>query len=83
MTDETPQQFRERVRSVGFLAGGRTRSQVRTITRPETDPGLDAGKRAKRTVDEIGTVITESDHRQDVNIRPATHVAELSFDQQG
>jgi hypothetical protein len=79
--DETPAQFRERMRSVGFMAGGRTRDRVRTVTRPENDPGLDAGRRAKETTDQLGTVITESDHRQDVNIHPATYVAELSIQQ--
>jgi hypothetical protein len=77
--DETRAQFRDRMRSIGFLAGGRTRDKVTTVTRPEADPGLDAGKRAKRTTDELGTVITESDHRQDVNIHPATHVAEIGM----
>ena len=71
--NETPEQFRERLRSIGHLRGGRTRDKVRTVTRPEDDAGLDAGRRAKQTVDELGTVITESDHRQDVTITPPTH----------
>jgi hypothetical protein len=70
--NETPEQFRERVRSVGFMAGGRTRDRVRTVTRPEDDPGVDAGKRAKQVVDELGTVVTVSDNRQDVNVHPET-----------
>lgn len=78
---ETRAQFRDRVRSIGFMAGGRTRDRVRTVTRPEDDPGVDAGRRAKQTTDEAGTVVTESDHRQDVNIHPATHVAELHIQQ--
>jgi hypothetical protein len=76
---ETPEQFRERMRSVGFMAGGRTRDKVRTVTRPETDPGLDAGKRAKETTDQLGTVITESDHRQDVTVSPPTHAGEIQI----
>jgi len=76
---ETRDQFRERMRSIGFMAGGRTRDKVATITRPEDDPGADAGQRAKQVTDELGTVITESDNRQDVNIHPVTHVAEISM----
>jgi hypothetical protein len=78
---ETPEQFKARMRSIGFIAGGRTRDKVRTVTRPEDAPGLDAGRRAKETTDELGTVITESDHRQDVNIRPPTHHQEIGFNQ--
>jgi hypothetical protein len=70
--NETPEQFRDRMRSVGFMAGGRTRDQVRTVTRPEDDPGVDAGKKAKQVTDELGTVVTVSDNRQDVNIHPET-----------
>ena len=78
---ETPEQFRERMRSIAFLAGGRTRDRVRTVTRPENDPGLDAGQRARHVTDEAGTEIVTSDHRQDVNLHPATHVAELHLQQ--
>jgi hypothetical protein len=70
---ETPAQFRDRMKSVGYLKGGRTRNSVRTITHPET------GERAKETTDELGTVITETPNRQDVNINPATYVAELGI----
>jgi len=76
----TPEE-RERIRSIGHLRGGRTRDKVATVNRPEDDPGLDAGKRAKQTTDQLGTVITESDHRQDVNIRPPTHHQEIGFNQ--
>ena len=76
---ETPEEFRARMQSIGFMAGGRTRDAVRTVTRPETDPGVDAGKRAKQTVDELGTVITESDNRQDVNICPPTVYQEVQI----
>lgn len=79
--NETPEQFRDRVRSIGFLGGGRTRDKVRTVTRPETDPGVDAGERAKETTDELGTVITTSDNRQDVTITPPTHHQEIGFNQ--
>lgn len=52
---------REAMRSVGFLAGGRTRPDVRTVTLP-------GGERAKRTRDELGNVTTERDQGQDVTI---------------
>lgn len=78
---ETPEQFRERMRSIGFMKGGRTRDKVRTVTRPDDDPGVDAGKRAKETTDQLGTVITESENRQDVNICPPTHFQEIGFQQ--
>ena len=70
--DETREEFRERMLSVGFMSGGRTRDMVRTVVRPDDDPGLDAGRRAKQVTDELGTVITVSDNRQDVDIHPAT-----------
>lgn len=79
MAEETPQEFRDRMRSVGYLSQGQTRNQVRTVRRPETDPGLDAGRTARQVTDELGTVITESDNRQDVNIHPETYVAELGI----
>lgn len=79
MDGETPEQFRDRVRSIGFLGGGRTRDRVATVIRPQDDPGLDAGLRAKRTTDELGTVVTESDNRQDVTITPATSHQTLEF----
>ncbi len=74
---ETPEEFRERMLSVGYISR-RTRDEVRTIRR-EPDGGIDAGLTAKQTTDELGTVITESNNRQDVNIHPATHVAELGI----
>jgi hypothetical protein len=78
---ETRKEFRDRMLSIGVMLGGRTRDKVVTVTRPEDDPGLDAGLRAKQTTDELGTVITESDHRQDVMITPQTHVQEVGFQQ--
>jgi hypothetical protein len=75
---ETPEEFRARMRSVGFVPGATIKSQSRTIRRP-MDGELDAGRKAKETTDEHGTVITESDNRQDVNIHPETHVQSLSF----
>jgi hypothetical protein len=78
---ETRAQFRARVRTIGFMAGGRARDKTATVTRPEDDPGVDAGRRAKRTVDELGTVVTESDNRQDVTITPPTHHQEIGFNQ--
>jgi hypothetical protein len=76
MPEETPEEFRERMRSVGYLSQGQTRNRTRTIVR-EYDGGIDAGRSAKVTRDELGTVITESDNRQDVMIHPATHVSQL------
>jgi hypothetical protein len=73
----TPEDL-ERMRSVGYMPHGRTRDQVRTIIR-EPDGGYDAGRKAKETTDQLGTVITESDNRQDVNIHPETYVAELGI----
>jgi hypothetical protein len=40
---------------------------------------IDAGRKAKETTDELGTVITESENRQDVNIHPETHVTQLGI----
>jgi hypothetical protein len=68
---ETPQEFRERMRSIGFMAGGRTRDKVRTVMRPD-DGGVDSGQKAKQTKDELGNVVTESSNRQDVAVRPQT-----------
>lgn len=79
MDGETRAQFRQRMRSIGFMSGGRTRDRVTTVTRPENDPGVDAGRRAKQTTDELGTVITQSDNRQDVAITPPTHHQEIEF----
>jgi hypothetical protein len=33
---------------------------------------IDAGRTAKEVTDELGTVVTESDNRQDVMIHPQT-----------
>jgi hypothetical protein len=74
----TPEE-KERLRSIGHLRGGRTRDKKVTITRPENDPGIDAGQRAQQTTDELGTVITESPNRQDVNIHPETHIQTLKI----
>jgi len=75
---ETPEEFRARMRSVSFVPGATVRATSRMITRPD-DGGLDAGRTARETTDELGTVITESDNRQDVIIHPETHVQSLSF----
>ena len=69
---ESPEEFRARMRSIGFMPNGRTKNKVRTIAHPET------GERAKETTDELGTVITETANRQDVNIHPETYVSELT-----
>jgi hypothetical protein len=74
---ESVQEFQARMRSVGFLSKGRTKDKVSSTYRPTNDPGVDAGKKAKVTVDELGTTITESDNRQDVNIVPKTVYTDL------
>jgi hypothetical protein len=76
---ETPQEFLDRMRSIQYMPHGRIRDKVKTVTRPEDDPGVDAGKKAKQTVDELGSVITESDNRQDCDIHPPTHYQEIGF----
>lgn len=73
MTAETPREFNARMRSIGFVTGGRTRDKVRTVTHPET------GERAKETTDQLGTVITETATRQDVTIHPETYRADLDL----
>jgi hypothetical protein len=75
---ESVQEFQARMRSVGFLSKGCTKNKVSSTYRPINDPGVDAGKKAKVTVDELGTTITESDNRQDVNIVPTTYNCELN-----
>ena len=76
---ETPQEFRARMLSLSYMPKGIPRDKRSTITRPENDPGVDAGKRAKVTTEAItGTTITESDNRQDVNIVPETVYQKLS-----
>jgi hypothetical protein len=75
---ETPEEFRARMRSVGFVPGATIKASTRTIRRPK-DGSLDAGLKAKETTDEHGSVITESDNRQDVNIVPPTVYQKLSF----
>jgi hypothetical protein len=69
---ETPEQFRDRMRSIGYLSRGRTRNREILITRSTEEGGVDAGKRAKVVVDELGTTVTTSDNRQDVNVVPET-----------
>ena len=69
---ETPAQFRERMRSLQIIKGGRTRPLEKIITRPDRDKNgnqIDAGKRAKVTINEERDIIlTTSDNRQDANI---------------
>jgi hypothetical protein len=73
--EETPAEFRERLRSIGFKTGN-TKQRSKIITHPET------GERANRIEEFNGdsnAVITQTDNRQDVNITPKTHVQSLSF----
>jgi hypothetical protein len=66
-------EFRDKVRSLGVLSGGRTRDRVVEGRRDERDPGVDAGQRCKATTNELGNTVVESANRQDVQIR-APHI---------
>jgi hypothetical protein len=70
--EETPEQFRERMRSLQVIKGGRTRPLEKVITRPDRDPAgnqIDAGRRAKVVINEERDVVyTTSDNRQDANV---------------
>jgi hypothetical protein len=58
------------MRSLGFLARGRTGAKVREYRRPD-------GRRVKATTDELGNTVTEhatKDDRVDVLLRPDTVV---------
>lgn len=62
---ETPQEFLARMRSIGYLAGGRTQNRVKE----RRDERL--GYRIKETTDELNNTVTEHavGDRQDVLIR--------------
>jgi len=67
MSEETPEQFRERMRSVGFV-GSRPKAMEKIVVRPD-DGGLDAGRRAKMTINpDRDVVTTTSDNRQDASV---------------
>lgn len=72
MSGETPEEFRDRMRSIQHIRGGRTRPLEKVITRPDRDPAgnqIDAGRRAKVVINEERDIIlTTSDNRQDANI---------------
>lgn len=60
---------RDKLRSIGYLAGGQTRDQVREYRDPAD------GHRIKATTDELGNTVTQhatKDDRQDVTLRPKT-----------
>ena len=61
MADGTPID-REKLLSIGYLGGGRTRDKVVDGRRPD-------GERCKYTTDQLGNTVTESAERQDVHIR--------------
>jgi hypothetical protein len=69
---ETPQEFRERMRSIQVIRGGRTRPMEKIVVRPEIDGSgnqVDAGRKAKMTInEERDVVLTTSENRQDANI---------------
>lgn len=72
ISPETPEQWRERMRSLQVIRGGRTRPLEKIITRPERDPSgnqTDAGRRAKVVINEDRDIVyTTSDNRQDARI---------------
>lgn len=69
-----PNEYLEKLRSVGVMKGGRTRARV------AEGVDVDAGQRWKATTDELNNTVTErSDlspsgvtERQDVTLRPET-----------
>jgi hypothetical protein len=66
---ETPREFRDRMRSVGFIS--RARPLEKTITRKDDGSGnlTDVGRKAKVVINEDRDIVTTtSDNRQDVNI---------------
>jgi hypothetical protein len=72
---ETPEQFRDRMRSLQVIRGGRTKPLEKVITRPEArnpasgENKLDAGRKAKVTINEERDIVyTTSDNRQDANV---------------
>lgn len=71
-TPPEPGSYREKLLSVGFLAGGRTRPTV-------AESRGEDGSRRKAVTDELDNTVTEHtrpgtgvSHRQDVLIRPPT-----------
>jgi hypothetical protein len=71
-TPPEPGSYREKLASIGFLAGGRTRPQV-------SEGKAEDGSRTKAVTDELDNTVTEHtrrgtgvSHRQDVLIRPPT-----------
>lgn len=66
MAEGTPIDL-DKLRSLAYLGGGRTRDKVREGRRSD-------GVRVKATTDELGNTVTEhaKGDRQDVMIRPAT-----------
>lgn len=73
---ETPQEFRERMLSIGYMQ--RT-PKVKEKIIIRNDDGADKGKKAKVVTDESGSTQTESDNRLDANIVPATVYQTLNF----
>jgi hypothetical protein len=69
--NESPAEFRERVRSIGVIRGGRTKPLEKIIVREDKGDGnvTDIGRKARVTINEDrDVVLTTSDNRQDVNI---------------
>lgn len=68
--------FADKVRSVGYLRGGRTRPRVR-----EGRSHPDTGQPFKATTDELGATVTEHgtpDDRVDVHVTPQTLTMKIS-----
>lgn len=70
--NETPEEFRARMLSIGHIRGGRTKTLEKVITRPEHDSSgnqIDSGRKAKVTISEERDIVyTTSENRQDVNV---------------
>ena len=81
MDGETPEEFKARMKSLSYMR--RTNlAKEKVITR--RDGMVDDGRKAKITTipsepGAAGAEITQSDNRQDVNLRPETHYQTIGF----
>jgi hypothetical protein len=68
---ESPAEFRERMRSISVVRGGRTRALEKIVVREDKGDGnpTDVGRKAKMTINEARDVVTvTSDNRQDAHV---------------
>jgi hypothetical protein len=66
-------EYRDKLKSVGYLKGGQTKPRVEEYKRPD-------GVAVKATTDELGNTVTEHntpDDRVDVMIRPDTAYSKM------